>query len=176
MGREIRMVPANWEHPKAMRHWGREDYQPMYDRHFSAAAAEWKAEFAKWEAGERPSYFDAAEYPNGLEYWEWETTPPDRAYYRPWKDEEATWFQVWETVSEGTPVTPPFETKEELVDYLATNGDFWDQKRGDGPWNRAAAERFVGAGWAPSMVVQASPTGATIIEPRDGMPIGEASA
>lgn len=55
--------------------------------------------------------------------------PPEREYYRSWKDEDATWFQVWETVSEGTPVTPPFATKEELIDYLVANGDFWDQKR-----------------------------------------------
>ena len=175
MGREIRMVPANWEHPKAMRHWGKEDYQPMFDRTFESAVSEWKAGLAKWEAGERPSYFDAADYPNGIEYWEWEGAPPERAYYRPWSDDEAVWFQVWETVSEGTPVSPPFATKEELVDYLVTNGDFWDQKRGDGGWSRKAAESFVGLGWAPSMMVVNSAAGNQIIEPRDGMPIGGAA-
>lgn len=158
MGREIRKVPPNWDHPKTERRFGQgPSYQPMFDQTFADAAAEWKAEFAKWEAGERPSYCTAPES-RALEYWEYAQSPPERNYYRPWSDEEATWFQVWETVSEGTPVSPPFATTEELVDYLAANGDFWDQSRGDPPWNREVAAKFVGSGWAPSMmVVQGGP-------------------
>jgi hypothetical protein len=72
--------------------------------------------------------------------------------YHP-QDKEATWFQAWETVTEGTPVTPPFATTDESVDYLATRGDFWDQERGDGPWDRKSAEEFVKAGWAPTLIV-----------------------
>ena len=157
MGRELRMVPPNWDHPKVMRSNGRQDYQPMYDQSFETAAAEWKAELAKWEAGERPSYCSKPE----LEYWEYAGAPPDRQYYRPWDDAEATWYQVWETVSEGTPVSPPFATKEELIEYLVANGDYWDQsRRAEGrssmpcaPWSRKSAEAFVnGPGWAPSLV------------------------
>jgi len=167
MGREIRRVPANWSHPIQEGHYdGR--LQPMHDEPFESAAANWKAEFAKWEAGERPDY--CSEENKVLEYWEWENGPPDRAYYRTWKDEEAVWFQVWETVSEGTPVTPPFSTAAELVDYLATNGDFWDQKRRDGPWNRQVATNFVAAGWAPSLIAVTSPEGNQIFAHRDGAP------
>jgi hypothetical protein len=83
--------------------------------------------------------------------------PPDHP-----QDKEATWFQAWETVTEGTPVTPPFATTDELVDYLATRGDFWDQERGDGPWDRKSAEEFVKAGWAPTLIV----TGKRIITAR----------
>jgi hypothetical protein len=169
MGREVRMVPANWEHPARdpscdpYRHGG---YQPMHDQTFAEAAAEWKASFAKWEAGERPSYY--TDDGSGTEFWEYEGEPPNRFYYRPWADDEAVWFQVWETVTEGTPVSPPFATEGELIDYLAANGDFWDQKRclepssvalwnmefGKSGWGREAAERFVKGKWAPSMVVQ----------------------
>jgi hypothetical protein len=164
MGREIRMVPPNWKHPKQQDQYdGR--LQPMFDEDFETAVAKWKAEFAKWESGERPDY--CSEENNNLEYWEWENGPPDRAYYRPWKDEEATWFQVWETVSEGTPVTPPFETRAELVNYLVANGDFWDQKRGDPAWDRKAAESFINAGYAPSMVVEVTATGNKVLMPRD---------
>ncbi len=142
------MVPPNWEHPKDES--GRD--KPMYDERFEDAAAKWKKDFAAWEAGERPNYFSELE-DGKLEYWEWEVGPPDREYYRPWKDEEATWFQVWQTVSEGSPVTPPFATKPELVEYLVAHGDFWDQKRGDGPWSRKSAESFVlGVGWAPTLM------------------------
>jgi len=101
---------------------------------------------------------------NGYNYWDYFGNPPDPEYYRTYKDEDATWFQLYETVSEGTPVTPPFETKEELADYLAENGDFWDQKRRKDPnrtggmdckpWGKEQAYKFVmGNGWAPSFVM-----------------------
>lgn len=148
MGREIRMVPANWQHPRnAFGH-----YISMFNQTFESACAEWDTKKAKWDAGERPDYC-AKDYDGTFDDWYGER-PDDPSYYRPWKDEEAVWVQVWETVSEDSPVTPPFATKAELIDYLAKHGDDWDQKRGDKPWPRKAAEQFVEAGWAPSMVVQ----------------------
>jgi hypothetical protein len=167
MGREIRRVAPNWKHPKRERYDMRtgqtvEEFHPLYDRAFAPKMREWYAEWEKWERGEKP---DGAE--NTQHFWEWDGGPPDPEYCRPdWKPEEMAWWQVYETVSEGTPVTPPFATPEELVDYLATHGDFWDQKRGDGPWPRASAEKFVKTGWAPSMVI----ANGVIHQPRDGMP------
>lgn len=160
MGREVRKVPPHWDHPDQERGSG---LQPMFDQRFEDAAREWKEGFAAWEARTDENWRE-----DRGEWWEWHGEPPDRAYYRPWRDEEATWFQVWETVTEGTPVTPPFATKEELVDHLVAKGDDWDQQRGNGGWNREAAERFVGAGWAPSMMVERTARGTTIHEPRDG--------
>ena len=167
MGREIRKVPAHWDHPISKDAYGRERMQPMYDQTFAEASEEWLDDFDRIRRGEMTD-FERKWYPLGVLEWANEETPPDPQYYRPWEDEDATWFQVWETVSEGTPVSPPFETKEELIDYLAENGDFWDQKRckesdwerlwggipGKSGWGRETAERFVrGPGWAPSMVV-----------------------
>jgi hypothetical protein len=158
MGREIRMVPANWEHPiRDPRNdlYGHGGYQPMYDETFAEVFAKWLDDFDRIRSGALEP-IEVQCYPNGLADWlNDEGVPPNPAYYRPYTDDEAAWFQVWETVSEGTPVTPPFETRAELADYLATRGDFWDQKRGDPPWNRQAAEKFVSAGWAPSMMVSA---------------------
>ena len=158
MGREIRRVPPNWEHPKKERFDMRsgqmvEDYQPLYDEAFAPAMREWIQNWEAWEAGTHEDFAEhGAECPN---YWDWSSGPPDPHYYRPnWKDGEATWYQVYETVSEGTPVSPPFATQDELVDYLVTNGDFWDQKRGDPPWDRTSAEKFVKqTGWAMSMAI-----------------------
>jgi hypothetical protein len=168
MGREVRRVPPNWEHPQAKTDGWRhtKGYQPMYDQRFEDRFAEWLAEFDRIRAGNLTE-IERECYPTGLAEWlSDDGVAPDPAYYRPWTDEEATWFQVWETVSEGTPVTPPFATKAELVDYLATNGDFWDQKRGDGSWSRDSAERFVKDEWAPSMIA----TAGQVYAPRDGMP------
>jgi hypothetical protein len=126
--------------------------QPMCNVTFRDAAAEWKKGFLEWESGVRPDY--CGEESRNLEYWEWEGPPPGpREAYRPWRDEEATWWQVWETVSDGTPVTPPFPLVEKLIDYLVIYGDEWDQRAGRGGWSRANAEAFCRDGWAPSIVV-----------------------
>jgi hypothetical protein len=67
-------------------------------------------------------------------------------------------WQVWETVSEGSPITPVFPTADALVAHLSTVGTTWDQKAyvgrlAKGPWRREAAEAFVRDGWAPSFAV-----------------------
>lgn len=172
MGREIRAVPPNWQHPQ---HEGWHDgrLQPMYDETFEVAAARWKAGLAKWEAGELPSY--CADEGRGLEFWEYEGSPPDRAYYRPWRDEDATWVQLWETVSEGTPVSPPFATLDELQAYLAEHGDFWDQKRGHGGWGADRARAFVANGRAPSLMIVQSAQGAVILDSKD-IPLNQSGA
>jgi hypothetical protein len=72
---------------------------------------------------------------------------------------------MYETVSEGTPVSPVFATNIELVDYLCEHGDFWDQKRRSDkserfgfhmpcdPWTRQNAEAFVNSGFAMSGIM-----------------------
>lgn len=166
MGRELRRVIPNWEHPQYehydyFRHKAEMRYQPMFDRSYTEDMDEWIANYQLWKEGKHPDQIDGSgkDY---VRYAEWSGGPPDHEYYRPeWKADEMTWWQVYETVSEGTPVTPPFETREKLVEYLVENGDFWDQHRranGDtimscDPWSREAAQRFVfGSGWAPSMI------------------------
>lgn len=53
-------------------------------------------------------------------------------------------FLVRETVSaDERPVTPVFPTEDELIAYLAEQGDFWDQAGGKGPWDRVSATLFV---------------------------------
>lgn len=154
MGREVRMVPPNWEHPtkENLTHRGIQKIkQPMFDQNYKKASQDWRDGFTKWEAGGREA--ERADSGEDYEYWDWEGMPPNKEYYRPWRDEEATWFQLWETVSEGTPVSPPFATREELAAYLAEHGDEWDQSRGHGGWGIKRAQAFVAAGWAPSFAI-----------------------
>lgn len=70
------------------------------------------------------------------------------------------------------PVAAP--TLQALADYLVEHGDFWGQKRGthgydrgEKPvkWSREAADRFVGTGWAPSLVTQVSHGAVKVMEP-----------
>lgn len=80
---------------------------------------------------------------------------PDPTHYMPTFDvpaDELGWC-LYETVSEGTPVTPVFATAEELIDHLATVGMDWDQE----PIRRTAAESLVRAGGSfGSLVVTGS--------------------
>lgn len=153
------MVPPNWQHPKN----DRGHLQTMYHGNFADKFAAWLADFDRIRAGdltsiERECYAEPGMNPLA----EWlrdEGTPLDPKGYEPWRKEGATWVQVWETVSEGTPVTPPFATKAELVDYLVAGGDDWDRKSGRGGYSRAQAEAFVEQGWVPSMVLMNSGSG-----------------
>lgn len=158
MGREIRMVPPNWEHPR----WTADDtsdrhrigkIRPTYDQDYESAAKEWLAELAAFKPTEYANY-----------YWEWAGGPPDETAYRPAFTEEPTWFQVYETVSEGTPVTPPFATQDELIDYLVNVGEMAGTQYAR-KFSRESATKFVkGSGYAPSMIVMHGPEGTTIRE------------
>lgn len=148
MGREIRMVPVNYRHMKRNAYG---HFQSMHNKTFEQACAEYDSEKAGWDRGERPEHAKDADYPY-VDYAG--ERPDDPEYYRPWKDEEAVWFQVWETVSEGSPVTPAFASKAELVDYLTAHGDNLQGNQHVSPWPRKAAEQFVEREWAPSGVMQ----------------------
>lgn len=65
-------------------------------------------------------------------YEAWEKTDPP----------EGPGFQLWETISEGSPISPVFPTEEAFIRYLTGEG-----------YSDRAARAFVKTGWAPSMVV-----------------------
>lgn len=159
MGREIRYVPADWQHPRytaetASRPQQVGQFIPMFDEDYETAAEKWLANVDLWRKGEHPDQKtgDRSEY---RYYWDWHGNAPDKESYRDrkWTPEEATHCIMYETVSEGTPVTPSFATKAELVEYLVANGTFWDDGKG---WPREAAQKFVEHEWAPSGIVNSS--------------------
>lgn len=169
MGREIRMVPPNWEHPRYTKDDARfsdwvGNYKGLYRPTFDEDFAEWQADFDRVRAGHLTEH-ELKWHPRGLADWLADNRAPRPDDYTHYKMADATWVQVYETVSEGTPVSPPFATKADLVDYLTTHGDFWDQKCGEGPWQRQATERFVEEGFAPSMTVTRTAAGIAIETP-----------
>ena len=108
MGREIRRVAPDWEHPLDDKGRPRPLWR-NYDRQLA----------------------DYSEDP--------EVGPPDEAECMPrWAQDEATWWQMYENTTEGTPTSPAFPTAEELRDYLAANGEF-----GGGPLPRAAIDEVL---------------------------------
>lgn len=128
MGREIRMVPKGWNHPVDCS--GR--YIPLMKRPYSKAAAEWDEEAAHWEKGEILDYSTWPEKrtfkpkdKSALEcesFEEWYGERPVQSEYMPeWPEGKATMLVMYEDTSEGTPISPAFETPEELARWLADN-------------------------------------------------------
>jgi hypothetical protein len=116
MSTEVRRVPADWEHPK------NEDgsFKPLYDIDYETALSEWLENHNLWLEGKHPHQL---EYPEDTEdfkhYADYGGDPPDEDLYRPkWSDDQRTHYQLYETISEGKPVSPVFSTLEELERYV----------------------------------------------------------
>lgn len=73
----------------------------------------------------------------------WEPTPPP----------EGEGWQYWETVSEGSPISPVFATARELSHWLQTDYA-WGADHG--PLTKEQADNMVLVGWAPSAVVDST--------------------
>ena len=59
-------------------------------------------------------------------------------------------WQMWETVSEGSPISPVFATADGLIEWMTSPDAHWGAS---GPWPRDVAEKWVrGDGWAPTLV------------------------
>lgn len=126
MGREIRKVPANWQHPKDEN--GR--FVPLFGSSWSKAVAEWDEELAKWNEGLCRAYGDQEKWrpkdEDELKYTfeEWSGRRPEKDDYMPeWGESELTHIQLYETTSEGTPKSPVFAKGdfEKLCEYAAEN-------------------------------------------------------
>ena len=126
MSREIRAVALDWEHPCEPGFYadGSPHYRPLYPAaRLQSDLADYKAYPADWDA------------------------PPNPANYMPQLPEGTPYgWQMYEDVSEGTPLSPIFETKDELARWLAS------PVAGRERVSASAAARFVETGWAPSFV------------------------
>lgn len=60
-------------------------------------------------------------------------------------------YQLWETVSEGSPISPVFATPEELADWLVVPGN--DTSITNGTAREQWLKMIRGTGWSPSLVV-----------------------
>lgn len=137
MSREVRRVAKDWQHPKygpeavAAEPWKRDRYVGLFAASFSAALAEYEEVKRQWEAG-----FERDWSATGLRFKsrvinkspKSETVafddevgePPTPDQYMPdWSEAERTHWQLYETVSEGTPISPVFSTPESLARYMA---------------------------------------------------------
>jgi hypothetical protein len=103
MSREIRKVPANWQHPKVK---GR--YVPMLNLTLSEAMDQ-----VDW------SELEDLDPDNEEDVHLFIGAQPDPDNCRPdWPASERTHYQMYEITSEGTPISPVMATPEALASWL----------------------------------------------------------
>ncbi len=150
MGREVRRVPADWQHPKMSN--GR--YQPMFDRSYRDAMSEWTKARDLYAQGKNDDGEPLPDAADGCTFEDWHGEEPDPAYYMPdWTDAERTHYQMFEDTSEGTPISPVFATPEEVAQWCADNGAsaFGGMREDYEWWLRVARGRSsIGMKYTPS--------------------------
>jgi hypothetical protein len=122
MGTAVRRVASDWAHPRDDS--GR--YLPLRNGFdFARRARQWDEDVAKWQQGLRRD-LDA----NGWEpikgdllattYAEYAGPRPDPQEYTPqWPASQCTHWQIYEEVTEGTPMSPVCASPEELARWMA---------------------------------------------------------
>jgi hypothetical protein len=122
MGREVRRVPKDWEHPIG----DNGHHIPLHDGDYRTACEEYQRNVVLWNAGCHPAQKDGPE-PYGCQfYWQYAGSPPaevgmegSHMYEEPRDD--LTHYQLYETTSEGTPIGPVFDNLDDLCEWAADN-------------------------------------------------------
>jgi hypothetical protein len=125
MSREIRPVALDWEHPQmgGTYYDGTPRYRALHSREDLLRHLDWNTE-----------------NPDDLI----EIDPAD--YMPELKEGTPFGWQMYQTVSEGSPVSPVFATKDELAQWLSSPAAGREQ------CSPEAARKFTEDGWAPSFV------------------------
>lgn len=134
MSREVRRVPSDWYHPYE---YG--SHVPLFGGSVTEAQDEWDRESSTWGKG----LSDYQEYAG--------TRPLVESFMPDWEDSERTHFQMYETVSEGTPVSPVMESPEVLARWLVDN-EVYAGGFGAGTASYEGWLRVANGGYAPSAV------------------------
>lgn len=147
MGREIRRVPLDWEHPKNERG----HFIPMYDKSHAAVVAAWTDGLVAWNRGDEilPDGTPLAAAKAVAESWEeWEGGMPSPEWYRPEFTSDPVGYQIYENVTEGTPISPVFATQDEMIVWLVNQGHSWE-----------TSQKFAELGFSFSMMIAKSKDG-----------------
>ena len=170
MGVELRRVPADWKHPtdhdySISRYESKLAYLPpkgeawrrLHDEDWGMAMREWwasriKRTLSRW-FWYWPSVLGWADPPSSVRWRDLDDDkPPEYWSHRPrWKRGSQTHYQLYETVSEGTPLSPVCASIDELVMWCAAQKPPKEVWVGCGGMTEADWRRFFErGGWAPS--------------------------
>jgi hypothetical protein len=133
MGTAVRRVPSDCAHES-----GR--YIPLSDGlDFERRARQWDEHAAKWQQGLRrdldtDDWEPAKADLQAITYAEYEGPRPDPQEYTPqWPADACTHWQIYEEVTEGTPISPVCASLEEFARWTADHDDA--NGRGGAPLN-----------------------------------------
>lgn len=99
MGREVRMVPPDWEHPKN----DSGNHIPLFDSNDIYDTLHYMQKY--------PEDYTDRQLISDL----FESRMPF------WKQSDRTYYQMYEKTTEGTPISPPMKTPEKLAQWLSDN-------------------------------------------------------
>lgn len=131
MGREVRRVPKDWEHPR----YPGVIHKPLRGNSFSDAFREYEENKKMWDDGFVSSYktgektyvpmlermvpIPKSKKESEIAFERYYGKKPKKEDYMPeWPEEEKTHYQMYETTSEGTPISPVMESPEALAKWL----------------------------------------------------------
>ena len=121
MGRELRRVPANWEHPKD----NNGSYIPMFNEYYGDVFKKWIEENELWQKGSHPDLLRDPSLKEKYPFYPmWEECPSPEYYQsKKFNEDELTHIQLYETTSEGKPISPVFykDDFEKLCEYASEN-------------------------------------------------------
>ncbi len=156
MGREVRRVPADWEHPA--------------DRALHDTFRIRRIELEKWKAGYITDHCGGwkklpAEY-RGKRPHVYYGSSNKRDFMPDWEPEECTHLQMYETTTEGTPISPVMATAEDLAHWLADNkaSAFADMTASYEDWLRTITAQLAGKPVFTGMVIKAGRQTPAIVE------------
>lgn len=117
MGREVRMVPPGWSHPRDKRG----NFIPLLGQ----TVEEYDREKAAWERRDLsglPSYVTTDCFDRHRNYRSYAGPRYPRSRMPSFPPGVSLYWRMYETTSEGTPISPACPTMEELAQWLADNG------------------------------------------------------
>jgi hypothetical protein len=151
MGREVRKVPASWKHPKN----AHGNYTPLLEGPFSKTLEKWKIGKIKWAEKLREdikgNWIPINEKLKSETYESWAGEEPNPEDFMPeWPAELCTHYLLYETCTEGTPISPVMTSPEELAQWLVDNeaSAFADMTATYEQWLAVCK-----GSWAPSAVL-----------------------
>ena len=119
MSREVRRVPMDWKHPEG---------RSLLSGDYQSAADDWFAGLSKWREGLREDWGAKGSWkehgePKTVWAWvEWSGCQPRLEDYMPeFPEGSCVGWQMYETCSEGSPISPVMSTPEQLADWLYQN-------------------------------------------------------
>lgn len=112
-----------------------EVFIPLHDQSFEQACDEWDEYLAQWGLGTYPDQpQDMLRTLVGFE--EWHGPRPSlrqgHSTFRPHFEEDASCYQLYETISEGTPISPVYCDINSLFRWMITDGgrdDKWTEEQ-----------------------------------------------